>query len=952
MTLGFLRSPRIVDLNKSPRRMSMASLFSGSAWAGVLALSLSMSLLMTLAGCSRESSQVLIASGKKYVEAKDPRAAIIQFKAALQADAQSGEARYLLGQTLLDSGDAIGATTELQKALDLKYSVEKVVPAMARALLLSGDFVKLTSQLGSVVLEEPAAAASLRTSVAAAWFGRGERAMADDGVRSALDSVPNFGPALTLRTRMLASERKFDEAMAITEKLLKDDPLLQDAWQLKGDILLAGRKDSKGAEEAFRKALAIDKTYIPAHLAIISSKLSERDMAGAKAQSDQLRGVLPNHPQSMFVDAAVAFSANDMAKARELSQQLMRMAPTNLAVLQLAGSVESQLGSLGLAESLFGKALQIAPELNSARRGLAQTYLRMGEYLKVLQTLQPMLGSEGTDAEAQALAGEAAMRMGNARASEAFYNRAAQLDPGDARVGTAVALSRLSRGEIGAGFAELQTLASKTTDLYADQALVSSLLKRRDLDAALKAALAMQKKQPDSTSVLETLGRVYIERKEYPAARTAFEQALKKDPGLFVAVAALASVDMLENKPDDAQKRLEATVQADARNTFALMALAELRARRGAPTEEVRKLLADAIVAAPSDPSPRLQLMEFHLRNRQYRDALAAAQEATIALPTNVAVLDAAGRAQMEGGNTEQALNTFRKMAALDQKSAVPYTRLADIYRLSGKRSEAEVALKKALELEPGLQLAQGALADLLFSTGRRTEALNYILKLRQDRPDEVGPYLIEGAYHRRVRAIDAAVAAYRAGVEATNDASIARELYITLISNNRVAEGDRFGAGWIKSHPTDAAFEFLLADLSIRRKQYDVAEAQLKRVVSQFPDNALAFNNLAWTQINRGKPGAVANAQRAVDLAPSNPSMLDTLALALATEKKYADALAVQKRAVALAPNQNALRMGLARLATQAGDKTLARAELERLKALGAAYDKQDEVSKLLGAL
>jgi cellulose synthase operon protein C len=944
MTVGCRRLETGLAVRKSPRGWQAGSLLSTLALSVVLALS--------LAACSRESPQVLIASGKKYLEAKDPRAAIIQFKAALQADAQSGEARYLLGQTLLDSGDAIGATTELQKALDLKYSLEKVVPAMARALLLSGDNVKLTSQLGSVVLEDPLAAASLRTSVAAAWFARGERSMADDGIRSALDSAPNFGPALTLRTRLLASDRKFDEAMAITDDLLKRDPTLQDAWQLKGDILLAGRKDSKGAEEAFRKALAIDKAYIPAHLAIISSKLSERDLVGAKAQSDQLRGVLPNHPQSMFVDAAVAFSANEMEKARELSQQLMRMAPTNLAVLQLAGSVEAQLGALGLAESLFGRALQIAPDLNTARRGLAQTYLRMGEYLKVLQTLQPLLGSEGTDAEAQALAGEAAMRMGNTRASEAFYNRAAQLDPGDSRVGTAVALSRLSRGEVGAGFAELQSLAAKTTDLYADQALINSLVKRRELDGALKAALQMQKKQPDSTSVLETLGRVYVERREYPAARAAFEAALKKDPGLFVAVSALASVDMLENKPDAAQKRLEATVQTDARNTVALLALAELRARLGAPSDEVRKLLANAIVAAPGDPAPRLQLMEFLLRNRLYQDALAAAQEATIALPANTSVLDAAGRAQMEGGNTEQALNTFRKLAALDQKSAVPYTRLADIYRLSGKRSEAEVALKKALELEPGLQLAQAALADLLFATGRRTEALNYILKLRQERPDEVGPYLIEGAYHRRLRAVDSAVAAYRAGVEATNDPSVARELYITLISNNRVAEADRFGAGWIKAHPTDAAFEFLQADLNIRRRQYDAAEAQLKRVVAQFPDNALAHNNLAWTQLSRGKPGAVANAQKAVDLAPNNATMLDTLASALAAEKKYADALAAQKRAVAMAPNQNPMRLSLARMASQAGDKALARAELERLKALGAAYDKQDEVNKLLAAL
>jgi cellulose synthase operon protein C len=913
---------------------------------------LAIALTLSQAACNNDTPQSLIASGKSFIEKKDPRAAMIQFKAALQQDSRSGEARYLLGQTLLDSGDAIGATTELGKALDLKYTAEKVVPAMARALLLSGDYVKLTSQLGSVTLEATQANASLRTSVAAAWSARGERSMADEAIGNALEAVPNFGPALTLRTRLLASDRKFDEALAITETLIKNDPKLQDAWQLKGDILLASRKDSKGAEEAFRKALAIDKTFVPAHLAIIWTKLAERDMVGARAQADALRVVLPNHPQSMFVDAAVAFSSNDLAKARELSQLLMRMAPTNLAVLQLAGAVESQMGSLGLAESLFGKALQIAPDLNSARLGLAQVYLRLGQSNKVLQTLQPLLGSEGTDAQAQAMAGEAAMRMGNTRASEVFFNRAAQLNPGDARVGTAVALSRLRRGDATAGLSDLNLLAAKSDDVYPDLALVNSLLTRRDLDGALQAALTMQKKQPDAILVWETLGRVHIERKDLPAARAAFEQALKKDPGLFSAAAALAGLDVLENDPEAAQKRLQARVQADPRNTAALMSLAELRARRDAPSDEVRKLLTDAIATAPTDPAPRLQLIEYHLRNRQHREALAAAQEAGIALPNNVNVLDAAGRAQMEAGNIEQSLNTFRKMAALDTKSPLPYTRLADVYKQSGKRSEAEVALKKALEIEPGLQLTQAALADLLFSSGRRAEALSYIQNLKKERADEPGPYLIEGAYHRRLKAVDAAVAVYRSGVDRTGDASVARELYITLISNGRVAEGERFGASWIKAHPKDAAFEFLLADLNLRRGAFDVAQAQLERVVAQFPDNALALNNLAWTQARRGKPGAAALAQKAVSLAPTNATMFDTLAFALEEEKRYPDALVAQKRAVELAPNHNALRLKLAKLATKAGDKLLARTELEKLKALGTDYDQQAEVNKLLAAL
>jgi cellulose synthase operon protein C len=103
---------------------------------------------------------------------------------------------------------------------------------------------------------------------------------------------------------------------------------------------------------------------------------------------------------------------------------------------------------------------------------------------------------------------------------------------------------------------------------------------------------------------------------------------------------------------------------------------------------------------------------------------------------------------------------------------------------------------------------------------------------------------------------------------------------------------------------------------------------------------------------VMRGKPGAVAVAQKASDLAPENASVLDTLATALAAEKQLDRAVTTQKRAVELAPEANGLRLHLAELAAKAGDKTLARTELTRLQGLGARFNQQEEVSRLLKTL
>lgn len=91
------------------------------------------------AGCGAENPDTLMASGKSHLAKNDSKAAVIQFKNALQMNPNLGEARFLLGKTLLESGDPQGAELELRKALGLKYAPESVIPLLAQALLTNGQ---------------------------------------------------------------------------------------------------------------------------------------------------------------------------------------------------------------------------------------------------------------------------------------------------------------------------------------------------------------------------------------------------------------------------------------------------------------------------------------------------------------------------------------------------------------------------------------------------------------------------------------------------------------------------------------------------------------------------------------------------------------------------------------------------------------------------------------------
>lgn len=117
-------------------------------------------------------------------------------------------------------------------------------------------------------------------------------------------------------------------------------------------------------------------------------------------------------------------------------------------------------------------------------------------------------------------------------------------------------------------------------------------------------------------------------------------------------------------------------------------------------------------------------------------------------------------------------------------------------------------------------------------------------------------------------------------------------------------------------------------------------------------PKQALALNNLAWVMLQRGRPGALEPAKKAAEMLPREPAVMDTLAQALAAEKDFSSAMNLQKQAVELAPGNMELRLTLARIALQSGDKALARAELERLAALGTRFKQHADVTRMLKSL
>lgn len=907
-------------------------------------------LALALTACSGEKPEAMLASARDYLAKDDLKAAVIQVKNALQENPDLAEARYILAVALLRSGDAVGAETELRKAMALKYPEEKTVPSLAQALLAQGQYKKLIDEMADKDLSQPAAKAELLTAVATAYIVTRNEDKAKSTLDAALKADPSYVPAQLLVVRRQAGGGDLDGAIVAIDAILAKTPKSYDAQKLKGDLLLA-KKNPDAALVAFRSAVDTKTDFLAARLAMLGILMSQGKLDEATKELDVALKQAPNSASVHYFEVQLAYQKKDYKKAKDLVQRLLKATPESPQALMLAGAIELQIGTALQAEAYLTKTLQSAPQAKLARRLLVSAYLRSGQLDKAVATLQPLLKDADTDPAISALAGEAFLQSGDIKKAEEYFAKASRQDPKNARNRTALALTHVAGGNA-SGMEELQAIAESESSTMADMALISVSLRRGEFDKALKAIDGLEKKQPGKPIAPNLRGRTLLAKKDIAGARKAFEQAVSLDPGFIPAIASLAALDVADKNPERARKRFEDVLAKTPNQPQALLALAELRAREGGKKEEVIELITKAITSNPTETTPRLLLVDLYLRSKEAKLALAAAQSAAAAIPDSAEIIDALGRAQLATGDTNQALSTFNKVVALQPSSPIPFMRLADANMVAKDKNGAAQSLRRALEVKPDYLDAQLGLIRLAIDAKNYSEATAIARSVQKQRPKESIGYQFEGDIAAAQKKFDLAADIFRTGLKQGAFPDVAIKLHAVLKGSGKGGEADKLASSWLIDHPKEPSMRMYLAQEALATKDYVNAEKLYLSVVQIQPNNAIAYNNLAWVTSELKKDGAIAYAEKALAMVPNQPAYMDTLAMLLLDKNDLAKALQWQTKAVGLSPANPLYKLNLARIHVKSGNKDLARKELDELAKLGDKFTGQAQVTELLKSL
>jgi putative PEP-CTERM system TPR-repeat lipoprotein len=894
----------------------------------------------------------MVTSAKSYLAKGELKSAAIQLKNALQKSPQNGEARYLLGTTLLASGDPVSAEKELRRALEYGYSPDATYPALARALLEQGAADKLIGEHADRKLTDASAQAELLAIVGDAYMRtrkpKEARAAFDAALRAKADS-PN---AQLGQAWIKVMDGDLDAAGKITDQVLAGSPTFVDALVLKGELLTA-KGDLSGAIQAYENVIAVRPTHVAAHYSRVTLLARERQLDRAAAALADMKKAAPRDLRTFFAQALVALAQGKPADARDPLAQILRSAPNHLPTLLLAGSVEYQLRSYQLAEAYFSRALAQVPQLAYARRMLTATFLRSGRPQQAMETFEPLLKQVGDNPQLLSLAGEVYLANNQLDRAGAYFQKALAVDPKGVGARTRLGQVRLATGDVDRAIQDLESASAEDdSHIQADLVLVVNYLRNREFDKALAAAATLEKKQPDNPLTYNLKAAIYLGKRDVPNARKSLEHALELKYDYAPALYNLVRLDLAEKKPDQARKRFDAVLAKDPKNEAALLGLADLLAATKAPRAEIGATLEKAVALNPTSARARVALVNFHLQGADAKSALAAAQQAQAAFPDNPRILELLGLSQLAAGDSNSAIATFGKLEAVAPNSPAPLLRLAGAQLASKDISGAIQSLRKALEINPDLLPVRQQLAALYLQQSKPDAALAEAKVVQKRHPEQPAGYVFEGDVRAVQKQWAAAESAYREALKRGKSTLVAARLHSTLEVAGKRSEADAFARSWLKENPKDAGFHFYLADRGLRTKDYAAAAEHNKAVLELQPKNVIALNNLAYAAAQLKDPKAFEYAEQALALAPENPAVQDTLGWMLVEKGNLARGVDLLKKAAAAAPNAGEIRLHLAKALIKSGDKSGARHELEAVAKLDRQPAARAEAEKLLATL
>jgi putative PEP-CTERM system TPR-repeat lipoprotein len=455
---------------------------------------------------SKGSAEAHLGLGNFYRAVGRTADAEREIKIALQVDPKSVEANEALAGLFVETDRAPDAEPYLKNivALSKQSSAAFALADYYASLERHADAIRT---LEDIVSADPAQLVAARTRIAFIHYAAGDRDKAHATIDDVLARVPRNALAVTMKARLLLADGKVDAAVERARQAVEIDPRIPQVQLMLGRALVAV-SDLDGARRAFRDALALDANLLPAELELVDLHQQRGELDTATQIADQ---AVRTHPASLAARLALVrvltVRSEDHPRAQTELRGLLARYPKSGPVKAAQGAYLLSEGDLGGARAAFARALDLNPDQMDALAGIVAVDLATKNVGDARDRIDAVLKRKPQTPGALIMLAKVEFTANNFAKAEATLRRALDIDPSNPEPYGLLAQLYMQQGK---------------------------------LEAAKKEFSEIARLQSRSVGARTLLGVLCYATKDYSAAQSWWQAALRIDPNAAAAANNLA----------------------------------------------------------------------------------------------------------------------------------------------------------------------------------------------------------------------------------------------------------------------------------------------------------------------------------------------------------------------------------------------------------------------------
>jgi len=649
--------------------------------------------------------------------------------------------------------------------------------------------------------------------------------------------------------RFLARGRKFldqkDYARAALEFRSANQANPRDAepWYQLG-IAYLGAKQPDNAYVAFMKATELNPNHAAAQVRASEMMVASRDPEVLEEAVKRLRQVMTSgdDPETLGALAMADLKLKKPEEAIGLLEKALNEFPGNIKPAATLAAIQASRHDFNAAEETLRKAAAQAPQSTEAALALANLYFIEDKKAAAEAELQRALRIDPVNASALMALGSLQMAGNRAAEAEETYRKLASIKAAKAPYIHAAFLLQQGRNE--EALRELKKLAEAPgADDDARLRLAGAYVATGNGDEALRYLGRLLAADPKDADALLLRGRIYLNTRQAAEAQKDMEAVLRLRPNSADAHYGLSRVQALLGSEKERERELGEVLRLNPNL---------LQARTELASIQVKAVRAQTALET-MDAAPKAQ------------------QSSIVFLITRNWALLALNRLEEARSEIDRGLHVERAPELVLQDGILKLLK-ADS---EGSRADAQEVLRLRPADEGALNLAmQACLADK-----QSNLALQILKETAARNRASAAVQLHVGQWLERLGKLGEARAAFSAA-KALNPRLIAADLALAMLDMEE-GNSDRARTGLtgiLVSQPNNETAHLLLANIEYSQKNFSAALVQFTAVVEANPNNVAALNNLAYLNAAHDLDGSLRYALRAMELAPNDPTVQDTL--------------------------------------------------------------------------